>query len=170
MPGYELIDSKEKKALSQIFDQGSIFFAHGFDKIRKKYHVREFEKLCQIHFKSKYCLLVSSGTAAIKIGLKALNVKRGDHVLTQSFNFIATVEAILDLGAIPKIITIDDSLNMCPKDLKKNITKKTKAVIPVHMLGFSANLEAIKKYAKKRKYLFLKIIVRQLEDPIRINF
>lgn len=150
MPGYELIDSKEKKALSQIFDQGSIFFAHGFDKIRKKYHVREFEKLCQIHFKSKYCLLVSSGTAAIKIGLKALNVKRGDHVLTQSFNFIATVEAILDLGAIPKIITIDDSLNMCPKDLKKNITKKTKAVIPVHMLGFSANLEAIKKICKKK--------------------
>ena len=144
MPGYELINWKEKKALKEIFDQGSIFFAHGFDKVRKKYHVREFENACQNYFKSKYCLFVSSGTAAIKIGLKAINVRPGDHVLTQSFNFIATIEAILDLGAIPKIINVDDSLNMCPKDLKKNINKKTKAVIPVHMLGFSADLDSIK--------------------------
>jgi 8-amino-3,8-dideoxy-alpha-D-manno-octulosonate transaminase len=151
MPGYELIDWKEKKALKEIFDQGSIFFAHGFDKVRKKYHVREFEAACEIFFKSKYCLFVSSGTAAIKIGLKALNVGPGDHVLTQSFNFIATIEAILDVGAIPKIIKIDDSLNMCPEDLKKNITKRTKAVIPVHMLGFSADLDSIKKTCKKQK-------------------
>lgn len=155
MPGYELIDWKEKKALKEIFDQGSIFFAHGFDKVRKKYHVREFEKLCQKYFKSKYCLMVSSGTAAIKIGLKSLGVKKGDHVLTQSFNFIATVEAILDAGAIPKIVGIDDSLNMCPVDLEKKITKKTKAIIPVHMLGFSANLQKIKLVAKKKKIKIL---------------
>ena len=105
-------------------------------------------------FKVKYCLFVSSGTAAIKIGLKSLNIKPGDHVITQAFNFIATIEAILDLGAIPKIIGIDESLNMCPVELKKNITKKTKAVIPVHMLGFSANLEKIKFECKKKKYLF----------------
>ena len=150
MPGYELIDTKEKKALNQIFKEGSVFFAHGFDKVRKKYHVREFEKLCQIFFKSKYCLLVSSGTAAIKIGLKSLGVGRGDHVLTQSFNFIATIEAILDIGAIPKIVDIDESLNMCPIDLRKKITKKTKVIIPVHMLGFPADLKQIKLEAKKK--------------------
>ena len=155
MPGYELIDWKEKKALNKIFDEGSIFFAHGFDKIRKKYHVREFEKLCEKYFKSKYCLMVSSGTAAIKVVLKSLGVKKGDHVLTQSFNFIATIEAILDVGAIPKIVDIDDSLNMCPEDLAKKITKKTKAIIPVHMLGFSANLKNIKLVAKKRNIKIL---------------
>ena len=58
------------------------------------------------YFKSKYCLMVSSGTAAIKIGLKALNIKPGDQILTQSFNFIATIEAILDLGAKPIITKI----------------------------------------------------------------
>ena len=63
--------------------------------------------------------MVSSGTAAIKIGLKSLGVKNGDEVITQSFNFIATIEAILDAGAIPRITSIDESLNMCPKDLKK---------------------------------------------------
>jgi 8-amino-3,8-dideoxy-alpha-D-manno-octulosonate transaminase len=157
MPGYELIDLKEKEALNKIFNEGSIFFAHGFDKVRKKYHVREFEKLCQIFFKSKYCLLVSSGTAAIKIALKSLGVGRGDHVLTQSFNFIATIEAILDIGAIPKIVDIDESLNMCPIDLRKKITKKTKAIIPVHMLGFSSDLRQIKLEAKKKN-------IKVLED------
>ena len=141
MPGYELIDSLEKKALTDIFKQGSIFFAHGFDKKRKKYHVREFENLCEKYFNVKYCLMVSSGTPAIKIGLKSLGVKNGDEVITQSFNFIATIEAILDTGAIPRITSIDESLNMCPIDLKKKINKKTKVIIPVHMLGFSADLK-----------------------------
>lgn len=155
MPGYELIDSSEKKAVKKIFDEGAIFFAHGFDKIRKRYHIREFENLCKKYFKVKYCLMVSSGTAAIKIGLKSLNVKSGDEVITQSFNFIATIEAILDIGAIPRITEIDESLNMCPKDLSKKINRKTKAIIPVHMLGFSADLKKIKKIAKKRKLKIL---------------
>ena len=93
---------------------------------------------------------MSSGTAAIKVGLKALGVKYGDEVITQSFNFIATIEAILDLGAKPIITNIDDSLNMCPDDLKKKINSKTKAVIPVHMLGFSADMIKISQICKKR--------------------
>jgi 8-amino-3,8-dideoxy-alpha-D-manno-octulosonate transaminase len=157
MPGYELIDSLEKKALLDIFKQGTIFFAHGFDKVRKNYHVREFEDLCKKYFKVKHCLMVSSGTAAIKIGLKSLGVKRGDEVITQSFNFIATIEAILDIGAVPRITSIDNSLNMCPLDLKKKINKKTKVIIPVHMLGFSADLLKIKDIAKKKK-------IKVLED------
>ncbi len=155
MPGYEIIDNKEKKAANEIFEEGGVFFAHGFEKLRKKFHVREFEKNCQKYFKSKYCLMVSSGTAAIKIGLKALNIKPGDQILTQSFNFIATIEAILDVGAIPKIVGIDKSLNMCPKDLSKKITKKTKAVIPVHMLGFAADMKSIKKICKKKNIKIL---------------
>ena len=154
MPGYELINSLEKKALTDIFKQGSVFFAHGFGKIRKKYHVREFENLCEKYFDVKYCLMVSSGTAAIKIGLKSLGIKNGDEVITQSFNFIATIEAILDAGGIPRVTSVDESLNMCPIDLKKKINKKTKAIIPVHMLGFSADLQNIKSLAKKKRLKF----------------
>ena len=71
-------------------------------------------------FHSEYVQCVSSGTAAIKIALKAIGVKPGDEVITQGFNFIATIEAILDVGAIPIITNIDDTLNMCPQDLKKD--------------------------------------------------
>ena len=127
----------------------------------KKYHVREFEQKSEKKFKSKYALAVTSGTAAIKIGLKALGVGKGDEVITQGFNFIATIEAILDIGAIPIMTNIDNTLNMSPSDLEKLITKKTKAIIPVHMLGVPVQMDKIIKIAKKNKIKFLKIIVKQ---------
>jgi 8-amino-3,8-dideoxy-alpha-D-manno-octulosonate transaminase len=76
MPGYELINQKEKKAVAKLFDEGGVLFAHGFDNLRKHFHVREFETKCSNYFKSKYTLFVSSGTAALKIALKALGVKK----------------------------------------------------------------------------------------------
>ncbi len=143
MPGFELIDNKEKKALSNLFDEGGVLFAHGFDALRKKYHVREFEENLSKYFESEHSLCVSSGTAAIKCTLAAYGIKEGDEVITQSFNFIATLEAIHDIGATPVVIGIDDSLNMCPDLLEKNITNKTKAIMPVHMLGVPAEMKKI---------------------------
>ena len=157
MPGFEIIDHKEKKELNKIFNNGGVLFAHGFEKIRKNFYVREFEKAFGRKLKSKYNLAVSSGTAAIKIGLKALGVKRGDEVITQSFNFIATIEAILDIGAIPRIVNVDKSLNMDPKEIKPLINKKTKVILPVHMLGVSAEIKKIIQIAKKNK-------IKVLED------
>ncbi len=151
MPGFELINNLEKKAVNKIFSEGAVFFAHGFNKLRKKFHVREFELVARKKMKSKFSLAVTSGTSATLIALKALGVKPGDEVITQSFNFIATVEAIIECGAKPVIVNIDDTLNMCPKDLKKVITKKTKVIVPVHMLGVSASMKEILKIAKNKK-------------------
>ncbi len=153
MPGNELIGTEELNEIKKIFTKSDgVLFAHAFDKRRKNiFRVRIFEDLLSKYFKSRHVQCVSSGTAAIKVGLKALGVKSGDEVITQAFNFIATIEAILDIGAVPIITNIDDTLNMCPKDLKKKITKKTKAVIPVHMLGFAADMKQIKKICKSKK-------------------
>ena len=151
MPGYEWIDKKESKVVQQIFNEGATLMAHGFTKNRKKYYVRNFEKNIKNKFKTRYCTAVSSGTAAIKIALKACGIKPGDEVITQSFNFIATVEAILDCGAKPVIANIDKSLNMDPNEIPKLITNKTKAIIPVHMLGTSCDMKKIKEHAKKFK-------------------
>ena len=151
MPGFELINNLEKKAVNKIFSEGAVFFAHGFNKLRKRFHVREFETISKKKMRSKFSLAVTSGTSATLIALKALGVKPGDEVITQSFNFIATVEAIIECGAKPVIVNIDDTLNMCPRDLKKAITKKTKAIVPVHMLGVSARMKEILKIAKDKK-------------------
>ena len=126
MPGFELIDSKEKKAVLKIFSEGGILFAHGWDNLRKKYHVRDFEKKICKYFQSKHAQVVSSGTAALKISLKSLGVKPGDEVITQAFNFIATIEAILDVGAKPIIVNVDNNLHMDFEEVRKKISKKNK--------------------------------------------
>ena len=150
MPGFELIDKEEASAVYNLFKkENGILFAHGFDKLRKKYHVRELEKKISKKIKCKYSLAVSSGTAAIKIALLAMGVKKGDEVITQSFNFIATVEAILDIGAIPIVANIDKTLNICPSDIERLITKKTKVLLPLHMLGVPADMKKIMRIAKK---------------------
>ncbi len=149
MPGFELIGKEEQEAVNQIFNDGGILFAHGFDAMRKNFHVREFEAMTTKYFNCNHALAVSSGTAAIKVGLKALGVKPGDEVITQAFNFIATVEAILDCGAVPVIANVDDTLNMDQADCESLITNKTKVLLPVHMLGIPADMNSIMELSKK---------------------
>ena len=152
MPGFELIGEEERKAVNDLFKDGGILFAHGFDKMRNnRYHVREFEKKFANYLGVGYAQAVSSGTAALKIALVALGVKPGDEVITQAFTFIATAEAIIDIGAKPVFVNIDDTLNMSPKELELAITDKTAAIIPVHMLGVSTEQDEILKIAKKYK-------------------
>lgn len=151
MPGFELIGQEERDAVNHIFDNGGIFFAHGFDAMRNGlYNVRSFETEFAEKVGTKYAQAVTSGTAALKVALKALGVDHGDEVITQAFNFIADVEAILDCGAKPVIANADESLNMCPRDLESRITSKTKAIIVVHMLGVAANMEEIMKVASSK--------------------
>ena len=149
MPGFEIIGKEEKNAVNQIFEDGGILFAHGFDAMRKNFHVREFESMTAGYFNCNHSLAVSSGTAAIKVALKALGVKPGDEVITQAFNFIATVEAILDCGAIPVIANVDDTLNMDVVDCETLITNKTKVLLPVHMLGIPTDMDSIMEVSKK---------------------
>ena len=150
MPGYELIDNKEFLEISDIFKKSKTLFRMGFEKQRKGiFKVDKFEKKFSYKLKSNYGLAVSSGTAALRVALSTLNLKEGDEVITQSFTFVATVEAIVESRAVPVCTEIDETLNMDPEDLVKKISKKTKAVIVVHMLGVPARLDKIKKICKK---------------------
>lgn len=150
MSGYELIGREEQKAVDDLFADGGVLFRHGFDKQRKyKFHVLDFQKEIAKWTGTKFALATTSGTSAIKVGLKSLGVKPGDEVITQAFTFVATVDAILDCGAIPVLINIDETLGMDPTELEKAITKKTKVIIPVNMLGVPVKLDKIMAIAKK---------------------
>ena len=149
MPGFELIGKDEANAVAEIFNEGGILFAHGFDSLRKKYHVREFESKCSEYFKVDYSRAVASGTAGLKCALKAVGVQQGDEVITQSFNFIATIEAIVDCGAKPVICDIDENLHLSIENLMERITKKTKAIIIVHMLGMGGDIKEVVDVGKK---------------------
>lgn len=151
MPGYELMGAEERQAILDWFDASNgVLFAHGFDKRRNGvFKVREFEREIAKAVGTQHAQVVSSGTAALLVALRALGVKRGDEVITQAFTFVATVEAILELGATPVITELDRSLNMDPAHLKQCITAKTKVIVPVHMAGAPANMEAILALAKQ---------------------
>jgi 8-amino-3,8-dideoxy-alpha-D-manno-octulosonate transaminase len=156
MPGFELIGKEEKEAVDEIFDKGGVLYRYGLDEKRQYiYRVDEFEKEIAKKVGVQYCHCVCNGTAALKIALFALGVKPGDEVITQSFTFIATVEAILELGAKTVITEIDKSLNMDPVDLEKKITDKTKVIIPVHMAGVPAKMDEIMEIAKKHNIAVL---------------
>ena len=152
MPGNELIGKEEYQEVKKVFKKsGGVLYAHGFDKRRNNiFRVRSFENQISKTLKSQLSVCVSSGTAALYTALKSLNLKKGDEVITQTHTFVATVEAILEVGAKPVLVNVGKCLNMNPYELENAITKKTKCIIPVHMLGNPAHMDKIKK--KKKKY------------------
>lgn len=113
-------------------------------------NVQEFERLVCSFIKSKYAVAVNSGTAALQAALYALDIKSGDEVLLPSFTFVATANSIVSVGAKPVFVDIrKDNYTMDPDDLRKKITKKTRAIIPVHLYGNVAYMDEISEIAKK---------------------
>ncbi len=143
MPGFEVFGDEEKKEINDVLETG-ILFRYEFGEQRKDiYKVLEFEKNFASYCDAGFAQAVTSGTAALKVALAAFGVGPGDEVITQGFTFVATWEAILDIGAIPVFTEVDETLNMDPEDLKTKITDKTRCIIPVHMLGAMARIEEI---------------------------
>ncbi len=121
-------------------------------------NVRDFEKLASSFVKSKFAVAVNSGTAALQASLLALDIKKGDEVLVPSFTFVATANAVVSTGAKPVFVDIlGENYTMDPKDMEKKISKKTKAIIPVHLYGNVSFLDRILEISKKQN-------IRVIED------
>jgi len=149
MPGFEVFGDKEKQEIMEVLDTG-VLFRYEFGEQRQGiYKVRTFEENFAKYTGAGYAQAVTSGTAALKVALAVLGVGPGDEVITQGFTFVATWEAIFDIGAVPVFTEVDTTLNMDPADLEKKITDRTKAIIPVHMLGSGARIDEIMAVADK---------------------
>lgn len=151
MPGYELFGEEEFQAIHELFNANNgVLFAHGFAAQRKNiFKVRELEAALAKTTQSPYCQVVSSGTAALFVAIRAFGIGPGDEVITSSFTFVATVEAILEAGATPVLTEIDETYNMDPEDLRARITPKTKLILPVHMAGAPAPMDEILEIARE---------------------
>jgi 8-amino-3,8-dideoxy-alpha-D-manno-octulosonate transaminase len=149
MPGFEVFGEEEKREVLEVFDTG-VLFRYEFGAQRGDvWKVKQFEEAFARYTGSGHGQAVTSGTAALKVALAALGVGAGDEVITQGFTFVATWEAIFDVGAIPVFTEVDETLNMDPIDLEKKITDRTAAIIPVHMLGAPARIEEIMAIADR---------------------
>jgi 8-amino-3,8-dideoxy-alpha-D-manno-octulosonate transaminase len=144
VPGFEVIGAEEQAEINDIFACGGVLFRHGFDAMRNgSYKVRDFEAAFATYMGVPHALAVTSGTAALRVALAVLDLQPGDEVITQSFTFVATAEAIIESRAVPVCCEIDGTLNMDPADVERRITPRTRAVIAVHMLGTPARLREI---------------------------
>ncbi|MGW8161052.1 MAG: DegT/DnrJ/EryC1/StrS family aminotransferase [Desulfobulbales bacterium] len=149
MPGFEIFGDKEKQEIMDVLETG-VLFRYEFGEQRKGvYKVRSFEENFAKYTGAGYAQAVTSGTVALKVALAVLGVGPGDEVITQGFTFVATWEAIFDVGATPVFTEIDTTLNMDPADLERKINDRTKAIIPVHMLGSGARIDEIMAIADK---------------------
>ena len=155
MPGFEIFGDEERKQVNDVLDSG-ILMRYGFDGLRNNHwKAKEFENNFAKKMQSKYCQLVSSGTSALTIALASAGIGAGDEVIMPVFTFVASFESILALGAIPVLVDIDDTLTLDPKAVEAAITSKTKCVMPVHMCGSMADLNALQTICDKHQLLLL---------------
>lgn len=109
-----------------------------------------FEQEAAAYYGVKYALGVASGTDALVLALTAGGINPGDEVITTPFTFIATAEAIFRVGAVPVFCDISaDTCNLNPESLKRRITSKTKAILPVHLYGLSCDMGQISAIAER---------------------
>ena len=155
MPGYEFFGKEERKHVNDVLETG-ILMRYGFDGPRKGiWKAKELEEaICQT-FGCKHVQLVSSGTAALTTAMSALGIGYGDEVILPSFTFVASFEAVLSVGAVPVFVDVDDTLTLSPDAVKKAITPKTKCIMPVHMCGSMADMDALQKICKEHKLILL---------------
>lgn len=138
------VTRKQKKLIKEVLQSGRLTYG---DK------TRELEqRFAEIHG-VKYALFTSSGTAALKIALHALKEqhgwKDGDEIIIPAVTFVATMNVCIMNNLTPVLVDVDkDTVNIDPRKIEKAITKRTVAIMPVHLLGQPANMEAILKIAK----------------------
>jgi perosamine synthetase len=118
--------------------------------------INKFENKFKKLIGKKYCSLVSNGTAALEIAVKALNLKKNDEVIVPNFTIISNVLSILKQGLKPVFIDCDlQTWNMKIEDIEKSITKKTKAIMAVHIYGYPLEMDRLVQICKKKKLILI---------------
>ena len=130
--------------------------------------VSEFEAKIASYAGVKHAIAMNSGTDALVIGLRALGVNAGDEVITTPFSFFATAEAISQLGAVPVFVDIEGkTFNIDTNQLERAVSKKTKAIIPVHLFGYTAKMDEIMAIAKRHGLVVLEDVAQAFGADFR---
>ena len=151
MAGAELIGKDELEQIQRLFKKSQVnLYRYG----QNNFLANEFEENFAEYMGVKYAHLVSSGTAAIHSALAACGVGPGDEVITTAYTFVAPIEAIVALGAIPIPVNIDSTYHLDPEEIQKNITSKTKAIVSIPMWA-APHMSKITKLAKENNLLLI---------------
>ena len=141
-----ILGEEEIDAVASVLKSGTI--AQGTE-------VNEFERAFTDYIGTKYAIAVSSGTAALYIALLSHAIGRGDEVIVPSFSFISTANSVILTGAKPLFADIQEDFNINHDSILEKITKKTKAIIPVHLYGYPADMDAIQEIASDNNLIVI---------------
>jgi dTDP-4-amino-4,6-dideoxygalactose transaminase len=150
-PGIFNFGAEERKELLDVMESGYLSRYGAEDDPAFKRKVVTFERELAACIGVKYAVATSSGTGSLMCCLAALGIGAGDEVIVPGYTFIASISSIIMSNAIPVLAEIDESLTIDPDDIEKRITPRTKAIMPVHMLGNPCAMDRIMAIAKKHK-------------------
>jgi 8-amino-3,8-dideoxy-alpha-D-manno-octulosonate transaminase len=159
-PGGMMIDHEEEQEVLEVLRAKRLFRYYGPEKGPSK--ADALEKAFAAHMSVRRALAVTSGTAALICGLRAIGVGPGDEVIVPAYTWIASAAAVLSTGAVPVVAEVDSSLTLDPADVEARISPYTKAIMPVHMRGAPCRMDEIMAMAKRHE---LKVI----EDCAQAN-
>jgi 8-amino-3,8-dideoxy-alpha-D-manno-octulosonate transaminase len=155
MPGTELFGAEERKEIQDVLETG-ILFRYGHEQQRRgMFKALEFEEEVKKITGAKYAHAMSSGSTAIAAALAAAGIGTGDEVIVPPFTFIASVEAVLFVGALPVFAEIDETLCLSAEGIMKVLTPKTKGICLVHMCGGMADMDAIMRVVNENKLVLV---------------
>tara|TARA_Y100000590_G_scaffold459445_1_gene616512 strand:- start:2337 stop:3482 length:1146 start_codon:yes stop_codon:yes gene_type:complete len=158
MAGAELIGKEELDQILELFSHDSVtLYRYG----PNNYKATEFEKDFAKYMGVKYAHAVSSGTAAIHCALAAASIEPGDEVITTAWTFVAPVEAICSLGALPVLVNLDKSFSLDPVELESKITKNTKAIVAIPMWA-SPDMDSIVEISKRNSITLIEDAAQSL--------
>jgi len=154
-PGAYWFGKEELDAVTEVMQSGYLF-RYGSENDPKFLHkVSNFEKEFARYCGADYALATSSGTSSLLIAVIALGLKPGDQIIVPAYTFVASYSSVIFPGLVPVLTEIDESLTLDPNDIERRITSRTKAIMPVHMLGNPCNMDRIMAIAKKHNLLVL---------------
>ncbi len=155
MPGTELFGAEEKKEVMDVLETG-ILFRYGHDAQRAgHWKARDFEAEVRKITGAKYAHAMSSGSTAVATALAAAGLGAGDEVIVPPFTFIATIEAVLFIGALPVFAEVDETLCLSAEGIRKAITPKTKGVCLVHMCGGMGDMDSIMEVVREHNLILV---------------
>jgi 8-amino-3,8-dideoxy-alpha-D-manno-octulosonate transaminase len=146
-PGGLLIGAEEKAQVLEVLESQTLYRHYG---PHPRHKTAELEQRFAEAMGARHALAVTSGTGALLVGLAALGVGPGDEVIVPTYTWVATINAVVTLGAVPVFVDIDESLTMDPRAVEAAITEATVAIVPVHMRGAAADMAPILAVAARR--------------------
>ncbi len=148
-PGAFWMGEEEKAEVLDVLSSGYLFrYGKPEDKAFKA-KTYQLEQVFARYCGAAHCVAVSSGTASLLAALKAIELKPGDEVIVPAYTFVATYSAVIFAGGVPVLAEIDESLNLDPADIERRITPRTRAIMPVHMLGNPCDMDSILAIANR---------------------